>query len=80
MLTSWALPTVGIFMVDNNLLKIIFGAMLVGNYFLGGSASGAKMMMNDGTMTRDQWMMWESINTVYKIAIAVASTVMIAMA
>lgn len=77
MITSWLLPIGGIFVVDSTALKVVFGIFLVVNLFVGGSASGAQRMAIEGSLTGDQWMLWESANVIVKIVIFVASIVMI---
>jgi len=79
MIASWILPIVGIFIVDSTALKVVFGIFLAVNLFVGGSASGAQRMAQEGSLTGDQWMTWETVNVIVKIAIAVASIVMILM-
>jgi len=77
---SWIIPLLGIFLVDNNLLKIFFTALLLGNFFLGGSATGAKRMADEGSLSHEQWLKWESINLFYKIAVVASSIAIILMA
>lgn len=79
MITSWLLPIGGIFVVDSTALKVVFGIFLAVNLFVGGSASGAQRMATEGSLTGDQWMLWESANVIVKIVISVASIVMIMM-
>ena len=79
MIASWLLPIGGMFAVDSTAIKVVFALFLVVNLFVGGSASGAQRMASEGSLRDDQWMMWESANVIVKIAISVASIVMIIM-
>ena len=66
MISSCLLPISGIFVVDSTALKVVFGIFLVANLFVGGSASGAQRMATEGSLTGNQWMMWESDNVIVK--------------
>lgn len=79
MIASWLLPIGGIFAVDSTAIRVVFGIFLLVNFFVGGSASGAQRLANEGSLTGDQWMMWGSANIIVKIAISVATIVMIMM-
>lgn len=72
MVASWVLPVVGLCIFDGIAIKVFFGAMLVINIFVSGSARGASMMAREGTMTGDRWAGWEATNVIVKAIIATA--------
>jgi hypothetical protein len=70
LITSWALPVVGIFIFDSTTIKVFFGVLLLINIFVGGSAKGASMMARERAMSGNRWLGWEATNVIVKSIIA----------
>ncbi len=70
-LASWILPIICIFSLEEKILKVVCGIMLLINYFVGSSAHGSQMMVNEGTMSPTGMQNWDAINMIVKIIITV---------